>query len=216
MGCFDVVCALTNTPIHNGDKCHLVVLRRDADWQTLVWLQTSEGRIGIDRVFHGEYNDYGSIENCTPELTEKDEEYLEEMHDHENPRKSFFVCDTAWNWCQEKFKDLVPFFVRERLMTEENFRIMFPGKEPWRPDPDREKGQIEVARLMQGFEQACKNPMSGLGQYRQYQREVLTDLKEMAELTAACLKKVEERYAEWDAEDAVEEEVDIEPETPNV
>ena len=114
MGCFDVVCALTNTPIHNGDKCHLVVLRRDANWQSLVWLQTSEGRIGIDRVFHGAYNDYGSIEECTPALTEKDEEYLEEMHDHENPRKSFFVCDTAWNWCQEKFADWKPWFVQRR------------------------------------------------------------------------------------------------------
>lgn len=208
MGCFDVVCALTNTPIHHGDKCHLVVLKRDAGWQTLVWLQTSEGRLGIDRVFHGSYNDYGSIEECTPALTEKDEEKLEEMHDYDNPRKSFFICDTAWNWCQEKFKDLVPFFVRERLLTEENFRMMFPGKEPWRPDPEHEKTQIEAARLMQGFEQACKHPLAGLGQYRQYQREVITDLKEIAELSAACLKKVEDRYAEWDAEDA-ESEVTI-------
>ena len=213
MGCFDVVCALTNTPIHNGDKCHLIVLRRDADWQSLVWLQTSEGRIGIDRVFHGAYNDYGSIEECTPALTEKDEEYLEEMHDHENPRKSFFVCDTAWNWCQEKFKDWTPWFVRDRQMQEENFKKMFPDRENSLIslyNAEREAGQVEVARVMQGFEQACKHPLAGLGQYRQYQREVITDLKEIAELSAKCLKVVEDRYAEWDAEDAEpEEEVKI-------
>jgi hypothetical protein len=211
MGCFDVVCALTNTPIHNRDKCHLVVLRRDADWNTLVWLQTSEGRLGVDRVFHGEYNDYGSIEECTPALTEKDEEYLEEMHDHENPRKSFFICDTAWQWCQDKFKDWTPWFVREREMQEAHFKEMFPDRENSLTklyNPEREAGQIEVARVMQGFEQACKHPLAGLGQYRQYQREVIADLKEIAELSAKCLKVVEDRYAEWDAED-IEPEVTI-------
>src|ERR1700675_137347 len=121
MGCFDVVCALTNVPIFHGDKCHLIVLRKDASWDAITWLNNAgEGRIAIDTVFHGEYNDYGSVEK-TQKLTKAQKHLLDTFFDHmgDNQRKYFFVCDTAWKWCQEKYKDWTPYFVKERHMFNE-------------------------------------------------------------------------------------------------
>lgn len=202
MGCFDVVCALTNTPIHHGDKCHLITLRRDTSWDTMTWLMTSEGRLGFDRVFHGEYNDYGSIEECTPALDEggADEAYLETLFDHDNPRKHFFVCETAWAWAQEKFKDLVPWFVRDRLMQKENYERMFPGKTYDMFVPEEQEEQVRIARLMQGFELSCKHPLSGLGLYRQYDRDVVNGIRENMALMEKRLQEIEERNKEWDEE----------------
>lgn len=201
MGCFDVVCALTNTPIHHGDKCHLMVLRKNIEWSTLEWIMSSEGKLGVDRVFDGEYNDYGSVENCTPPLTEADEEYLEKLSGHEEDiRKYFFVCDTAWQYAQEKFKDHIPYEVLERRRYREQL-VASGGKLStfWEADTARENHYITMSRLIKAFEYACKHPLSGLGQYHQYGGDVVVGIRENMALTEKRLQEIEERNKEYEA-----------------
>jgi len=198
MGCFDVVCSLTNVPIHEGDKCHLFVLRKDASWDSIVWLnQAGEGRYAIDTVFHGEYDDYGSVEN-TQELDKKQEHLLETFSDHmgDNQRKYFFVCDTAWKWSQEKYKDWTPHFVTERHMFNDAMMKDYGHGSMAMVSPEQEKEEIAVARVLMAFSHACKHPLSGLGQYHQYGGEEIADIKEHLELVLARLKEVEDRWKE--------------------
>jgi hypothetical protein len=57
MGCFDVVCALTNTPIKSGEECYLTILKKNAEkenWHSVTWLADSEGRWIVDGTFYGE------------------------------------------------------------------------------------------------------------------------------------------------------------------
>jgi hypothetical protein len=200
MGCFDVVCSLTNVPIHYGDKCYLVVLKKDCSWDSIVWLnEPSGGRISVDTVFHGLYNDYGSVEK-TKKLNKKQEHLLSTFFDHmsDNQRKYFFVCDTAWKWCQEKYKDWTPRFVIENR----EFRALFTKRNPSLPglkklhkaDEKREEQDIALARVLRAFSSACKHPLSGLGQYHQYGGEEITDIKEHLELVLKRLTEIEKRY----------------------
>jgi hypothetical protein len=108
MGCFDVVCALTNTPIFCYERCHLIVLPKKFGWHEVTWLASSEARWGADcNIFHGKYNDYGSIEP-EGEITKAQEKVLEEFRDDDN-RKYFFVSDDAWQYCQGKYQDFIPY-----------------------------------------------------------------------------------------------------------
>src|SRR5438270_7284102 len=102
MGCFDVVCALTNTPIKIGEKCHLVLLKPDVSWDTLTWIMSHEGKLAFLRIFHGEYNDYGTVEDVEG-LDPKGAELLQAFDDDRDNYKHFFVCDMAYQWAQERF-----------------------------------------------------------------------------------------------------------------
>lgn len=202
MGCFDVVCGLTNVPIHYQEKCHLVVLRKDASWDTIVWLNGGgESRLGIDTVFHGTYDDYGSVEK-TQRLNKQQQHLLETFFNHmsDNERKSFFICDTAWKWCQEKYKDWTPRFIIENREYRKIFRQAQPNlpglAKREKDDAKKEREEIALARVLMAFSHACKHPFSGLGQYHQYGGEEIADIKEHLELVQKRLKEVEGFYKE--------------------
>jgi len=198
MGCFDVVCALTNVPIKYGEKCHLVVLRKNADWDTIVWLNNAgEGRLAIDTVFHGTYDDYGRVETAQ-KLTKAEQHLLNTFYDHQgnNERKYFFVCDMAWKWCQKKHKDFVPSYIKERHRFNEVMLKDYGHSSLGMVSKAEEKKEIEMARVLLAFSNACKHPFSGLGQYHQYGGDEISAIKEHLELVLARLKEVEERYAD--------------------
>jgi hypothetical protein len=208
MGCFDVVCALTNTPIFAGDKCHLVILRKDVSWDGIEWLVLGGGsKWDIETIYHGEYNDYGSIENVEGKLTKEDEylidTFLDHMHEPNNERKHFFVCDLAYQAVMEEHKNIISYWVRER---QEMRKI--------RPEPEnefdtaRDQRENEIYRLMVAFRLAAKSPMAGLGLYHQFDRDDLKGIRKNVELTLKRVEEIEARYAEWDAEDAVDDAED--------
>jgi hypothetical protein len=211
MGCFDVVCALTNVPIHVGEKCHLVILKKDVDWEYgVTWMTTSETHYSssTSTVFHGTYDDYGSIE-VTGKLTKEMGKVLEEF-DEDRDRLHFFVCELAWQWAQEKFKNWVPMFIKDRremreIMATDISQIKKKGKKAQTKhdqillkladgDKERDEEQIALARLMQGFQAACKHPLSGLGCYHQYGGDEAESVREVLALTEARLKEREEWY----------------------
>jgi len=211
MGCFDVVCALTNTPIFSGEACHLVILRKDVDWHTVTWLTSSEANWGAEAaVFHGTYDDYGSIE--TPELTEKQEKVLQGFDD-DRDIKHFFVCDTAWRWCQDRHGAWVPQYIKQRremrALVAEAAKTPIKGKDGLVQDSHsakllkrleerdllREDDQIALARVMRAFAECCKHPLSGLGQYHQFGGDELVGVRENQELVTKRMDEIEERYA---------------------
>lgn len=186
MGCFDVVCALTNVPIRCGEKCHLYIMKKDIDWNYgVTWMASSEieyGSSSCATVFHGEYNDYGTVENYG-KLSKAQEKILEEF-DEDRDRKHFFVCDMAWNWAQEKFKNWEPLLLK---LTE--------------GDAERDKEHIATARLMRAFVMGCKHPLSALGCYHQYGGDEGEGVREIMKLTEARLKEREEWYKKEFSED---------------
>src|SRR5271157_2209173 len=168
MGCFDVVCALTNVPIHVGEKCRLVILKKDVDWDYgVVWMATSETHYSSTNctVFDGTYDDYGSIE-VTGKLTKERGKVLEEF-DEDRDRLHFFVCDMAWQWAQEKFKDWTPMFIEDRRLMRETLassisRVKKKGKKDrtkhdeillklTEGEKDKDENDIALARVMRGF-----------------------------------------------------------------
>lgn len=203
MGCFDVVCALTNTPIHVGENCHLAILRKDTDYNTLTWIMSSEGRLGVQRVFHGKYNDYGSIEECTTALSKKDEELLDSFQ--EDDRYHFFVSDIAWKWAQERHAEYIPYEIRERRRYRDE--VIAAGGKPtifMDEDPVQTEHLCQIARLMLSFSLACKHPLAGLGQYHQYDETCVADIRENMALTEKRLQEVEARYAQYAEEFSIE------------
>jgi hypothetical protein len=197
MGCFDVVCSLTNTPIRAGQKCYLVTLRKNASWDTIVWLNSSEGRIAINRVFHGEYNDYGSLES--EGLTEEENAALEKWEEEERRDcKSFFVSEEAWKWCQERYHDFIPYFVKERREFDAVMQQTYGRNSLGHVSEEKEKQDIEISRVLLAFASACKHPLSGLGQYHQYGGEEIQGIRENIELSLKRLKELEKWYKSLD------------------
>ena len=113
---------------------------------------------------------------------------------------NFFVCDMAWKWCQEKYKDWTPHFIIENREFRERFgKGTLPASalaQLKKEDEKREEQEITLARVLMAFSHACKHPLSGLGQYHQYGGEEIADIKEHLELVLARLKEVEEHYEE--------------------
>jgi hypothetical protein len=227
MGCFDVVCALTNVPIRSNEKCHLVIFKKDVDWDYgVVWAASSETHFGASNttVFHGEYNDYGSIDN-TGTLTDKQKKVLAEF-DEDRDILHFFVCDMAWQWAQEKFKKWTPMFIKDRQEMREHMAssiadVKKKGKAAQTKhdkillkitegDKERDAEDIALARVMQGFVQACKHPLSGLGCYHQYgAKDTEEGIREVMALTEARLKERENWYKEQFGEDEEDEDQDV-------
>lgn len=201
MGCFDVVCSLTNTPIHTGQKCYLVTLRKNASWDSIVWLNSGEGRYAISRVFYGEYNDYGSLEH--ENLTDEESAALQKWDDEERTQgKHFFVSEEAWQWCQERYKDWIPYFIQERRDLDAVMQEAYGRNSMAHASPEQEKMDIEVSRVLLAFSNACKHPLSGLGQYHQYGGEEIQGIKENIELSLKRLKELEEFYNSDNEEDS--------------
>lgn len=209
MGCFDVVCALTNTPIFAGEKCHLVILRKDVSWDGITWLVLGGGAMyDVDTIFHGEYDDYGRVENVEGELT-KEEEYLLEtfydhMHEPNNERKYFFVSDLAWQDTMTRFAKNEYHLVKAR---REHRELM--GRELLPEDAKKEERENQIYRLMIAFRLACKNPFSGLGLFHQFDREDLQGIRENMELITKRLGEIEERYKEMFGDEDEEENQDV-------
>lgn len=220
MGCFDVVCALTNVPIRHGEKCHLVILKKDVDWEYgVTWMTSSETHYGasVGTVFHGEYNDYGTIENAG-KLNPEQKKVLEEF-DEDRDRIHFFVCDMAWQFSQEKFKNWTPMFIKDRremreLMAADISQIKKKGKKAQTKhdqillkmtegDKNRDEEQIALARVMQMFSRACKHPLSALGQYHQYGGDEGEGVREVMALTE---RRLQERETWYKAEFGEDEE----------
>jgi hypothetical protein len=218
MGCFDVVCALTNTPILSGEKCHLVILRKDVSWDGIEWLVLGGGsKWDIETIYHGEYNDYGSIENVEGKLTKEDEYLIETFRDHmhepNNERKHFFICDMAYKSVMEEYKDVISHWVKERIAMRE-LRALSGKASAIEVEFDEAKDQREneIYRLMIAFRRACKSPMSGLGLYHQFDRDDLKGIRRNLELTLKRVEELEAHYGEWDeedAQDAPEDEQDV-------
>lgn len=211
MGCFNVTCALTNTPIYSGDKCHLVILRKDVSWDGIEWLVLGGGsKWDIETVFHGEYNDYGTIENPEGTMSKEDDYLLDTFRDHmnepNNERKHFFICDLAWRTVMEQHKTKVSHWVKERqemrkLAVECGRKSTVPSESEIAQD-NREN---EIYRLMIAFRLAAKSPMSGLGLYHQYDRADIAGIRANMALTEKRLQEIEEMYKSWGIDEEIEE-----------
>lgn len=212
MGCFDVVCALTNTPIKIGEKCHLVLLKPDVSWDSLTWIMSHEGKLAFLRIFHGEYNDYGTVEDVEG-LDDKGLELLQAFDDDRDKYKHFFVCDMAYQWAQDKFKDYIPYDIREErryretLGEDEPFvRLLKPEQQTIvRKDRDaREQERIVWGRLVLAFSRACKHPMAGLGLYHQYDGTEIERIEENLKLVQQRLEWMKEERRRIDIENGNE------------
>jgi hypothetical protein len=214
MGCFDVVCALTNTPIKTGEKCYLCIFPKDVDFTYgVTWVANGEARWGGQlTVLHGEYDDYGSVD-VTGKLTPKMGELLENFR--EDDTLHFFICEEAWKWAQGKYKDFVPQYVLQRREMRDlarecakvdkkkgvtaNKRNTSALKEI-AGEATEDEDFIEIGRVMMAFAQCCKHPLSGLGCYHQYDGSELESIRELNAMQDKRLKRLEEEKARLDEE----------------
>jgi hypothetical protein len=204
MGCYDVVCAFTNTPIYAGEKCHLVILPKDIKPWTMMWLCSSETWWGNDaQVFHGTYDDYGRVESKR-KLTKAESELLDTFQDafeEESFRYSFFLSDDAWQYCQKRYSTFVPNHVTShRLMRKMSKAAGRTPPEFSTKEQKREADQIALARVLMGLVTACKHPLSGFGCYHQYdgsEGEAIREAHALAEKRLVAREKyVQEEYGE--------------------
>lgn len=170
MGSYDVSCSLTGTPIYSGDPCVFVVLRKGFDFTRETLAPHAE--FHIEAVIKTSYDDYG-FPHGTAEYPNTDVHAMVDglWTPRGNPEKGrlhFFVCQEAWEWCQEPGN--VPF------LTPTYLKDLIPL-------------QQEMARVLVAFQRAHRNLLAGFGATGQwYCPDDFDSVIENAELTIACCK----------------------------
>lgn len=99
MGCFDTVCALTNTIIQHHDECVLVIFRKEFDPRK-EFGRREGGFISIDdveQIVKGQYNHYGSLDGFKFDQDIR----LNQVH--------VFFSKEAWDWAVNQIKNLVDY-----------------------------------------------------------------------------------------------------------
>jgi hypothetical protein len=92
MGCWNETCALTHTPITNGEECWMVVLKKDIFSQD--YWQLEFPRYSWLGTFFGKYNDYGWLEEVPEEV---------DGHEYDDVAR-FFVSKEAADYAINRFR----------------------------------------------------------------------------------------------------------------
>ena len=185
MGCWEETCALTNTPIYNGERCVMIVIDEDKlkslfkNFSGAVTIGTMGGdyQWKIFKSLHcGTYNDYG---------------YLEEL-DESELGKSFpciFFHEAVWDWALKNSGRLPKYCFEADI-----------EKGPYGSDLVVEDWLRDVARVCRFALTLRRNILSGLCFQGCQESGIEKHKFELVELTKNVLLEHKRRFTELAAE----------------